>query len=146
MAVVYDVAAEVDERNGWKDDTPTPDELAAEIEFGAKGMREFLLFIWDGVVLGDDEAGLQLAFSRFCSVAYFLCPEILRVPSPEDVKSGRKWIKKLGPPITLEELAAMPQVRSTRNQLQKLALKFAEQWGYEPLIQKCLPKKEKTAN
>src|SRR5438105_3369196 len=78
-AIEPDIYSEIDERNGWKDsDSPTHDECADEIEFSAKGFRTMLQFVWDGVVLSDDVAGLRTAVRRFVAIAHRVCPDALR--------------------------------------------------------------------
>jgi hypothetical protein len=137
-AFIPDIYGEIDERNGWHEGDESPSEDDQLIQLAAKGWRDFFLFCFHDVVLDEDDetgAGLQLAVLRFISVAHFIAGDVLRSKVTSYGPRGRK-IETLVP-LTLAQLAALPQIHSTPKRLQQLALEFAEEWGVEFLIEKC---------
>jgi hypothetical protein len=117
---------DMDRRNGWTDEhSPKPDDDHDElVKAAARGLRTALQFMWDGVVL-TDPASMRTAIRRWVAISNQVCPDALRGVKVA-IKSGPRGRLKLvdGPPLTLQQLAMMPQVRTCEKQLQRMAAEF----------------------
>jgi len=134
-AVSYDIYSEIDERNGWKDGEPTPDEHAALIEREAKIFREFFNYCTEGVVLDKAGHGMKKLIRRFVAVATAISPEVLcgeRLKATADGRLRPKEVWRDGLPLTLTQLAAQPQVKMDPKELRKLSDEFLKRVGLRP--------------
>ena len=128
-AVLPDIYGDIDQRNGWDEPgvSPTHDERHDQIEFEARVFRTALQFCWDGVVL-TDLVSFRTAIRRFVAVAQWVAPDALRVPS---VRARPSVAKDLGSPVTIGQLAVMPQLRTNAPHLKRLLRKFLKQVNFD---------------
>lgn len=120
----YDMAAEIDERNGWKEPGEILDDQAKEamIQMATRGLNELILFCFKGQTLDRSGKGLRTAMRRFVSVCWML--------------KSSELLGKNGKPMSLEKLSKLPQLRCTRCTLSLLAQEFGRQWGFRVRVQK----------
>ncbi len=121
VGVVYDVAQEIDEKNHWFEEGEIdPRMLALMMSVAARGMHELFRYCFVGRSL--DTAGLQIAIRRFVAVSWLLHSEML--------------VGADGVPLTLEQLAALPQIDCTKCTMSVLAKNFGKQWAFHARVQK----------
>jgi hypothetical protein len=127
LGVEYDIAAQIDQKNGWFEEGELDPELVAVmIKVAARGLYELIHFCFAGRKL--NEKGMQIAMRRFVAVAWMLHSEML-IGTDKD-ESGEAV------PLTLEQLGKVPQLDCTKVALSLLAKRFGEMFHFHARVQK----------
>lgn len=118
-AVTYDVAEEIDQRNGWTE----PGERHHLLNHSdATIAREIFTFCFGKQKLDPQGKGMRAAFRRFVAISWMLASE--------------KMVGLDGKPLSLDKLGKQPQLRCTRCALCLLAKKFGQPWGFRVRVQR----------
>lgn len=123
--IEYDIAAEIDEKNGWTEPgQPSEVEVTHTVRAAdaSNALSEFILFCFQGQKLDRRGKGLRTAIRRFVAICWML--------------KSNELVDPHGRPLSLERLASLPQVKCTKCTLSLLAQEFGKQWGFRVRVQK----------
>jgi hypothetical protein len=129
VAIDPDIAGEIDQRNGWRDETDADHDQEVQDELrhiGAKGLTEFWAFMIKGPI--TKRGALKSVAQRLIAVTHLINPELLSASG-----SGTKGRFRPGPPLRLRELAELAGCR-TRD-LRKFQRQFLAAWGFRVRVQ-----------
>jgi hypothetical protein len=128
--ISYDIAGEIDRRNGWREPDEFEDEVGDTLEsIAARGLRELILFCFHGEKLTKSGAGLRRAVQKFLAVSHSLSPEMF--VSGDGRRLARKSVSiwEAAPKLTKSEMAAL--ARCEPKEFHELAKEFHERWGFK---------------
>jgi hypothetical protein len=127
LGVEYDIAAQIDQKNGWFEEGELdPEMVAMMIKVAARGLYELIHFCFAGRKL--NEKGMQIAMRRFVAVAWMLHSEMLIGTDTDEAGEAV--------PLTLEQLGNVPQLDCTKVALSLLAKRFGEMFHFHARVQK----------
>lgn len=136
LGVEYDIAAQIDQKNGWFEEGELdPEMVAMMIKVAARGLYELIHFCFAGRKL--NEKGMQIAMRRFVAVAWMLHSEMLIGTDTDEAGEAV--------PLTLEQLGNVPQLDCTKVALSLLAKRFGEMFKFHARVQKRKTSKENYA-
>jgi hypothetical protein len=125
IAIDPDYALEVDQRNGWRDESDAGHDEVVQDELrkvAAKGVNELLMMCFQGRPITN--RSLKLSSQRFLAVSQLIVPEML---------SATGGIRgKPGPPLSLKDLAKL--VGCTTRDLRTHQRRFLKAWGFRVFI------------
>ena len=122
IAVEPDYPLEIDQRNGWRDESDAGHDEVVQDELrkvAAKGVSELLLLCFQGRPITN--RSLKLSSQRFLAVSQLIAPEML------SVTGGIRG--KPGPPLSLKDLAKL--VGTTTREIRAHQRRFLNQWGFK---------------
>jgi hypothetical protein len=133
-AVSFDLAQDIDERNGWLEPAEQPSKLAeahvACQQSAAAGLNELILFCFRGQPLHS--RSVKLVIQKLVAIAFHVNNSELRAPLRVPVHNG--FVERAGPPISLAALARC--VDSTPHKLRKHWRDYRQRWSFTARIAK----------
>ena len=121
IAVEYDYAKDIDQRNGWYEDDDFYDFRRNEvINLATIGINS--LFEYCIPIRPFNTSTLQDAIRRFLAIVHVIKPELM--------------VDEYGNILSYEKLGKLPQVDCTRCTLSNLGKKFTKRYHFHSRIQK----------